>query len=402
LIESALFSIRSLDNLDIDVSHVTFGSSFFYYEDHVRDHTSTEERPMSEQNRISQSVMESGGAYNQYARHQTAAASAAGQFLERAARNLTLDHGTAPIVIADYGSSQGKNSQAPMRSAIKSLRPRLAPTRPIFVYHVDQPSNDFNTLFEVLTGPESYTREDASLFPCVIGRSFYENVLPPGSVHIAWSSYAAVWLSQVPSPIPSDLFCSARSAPAARASFERQAAADWQTFLSLRADELRTGGCLVVALPGRDDDDNVGVESLFLKADETLAQMIDEGKLTTAERARMVVGCYVRHKRELLAPFENDGRFQNLSLEDFSMFAVPDAAWDHYGQDNDREKLARAHAAFFRATFLPSLASALDRSGDVNIVRAFGDRLENGIRRRVSTHPTPLEIRAQVVVFRKK
>jgi hypothetical protein len=113
---------------------------------------------MSEQNRISQSVMEGGGAYNQHARHQTAAASAAGQFLERAVRNLTIDHGVAPIVIADYGSSQGKNSQAPMRSAIESLRPRLAPTRPIFVYHVDQPSNDFNTLFETLTGPESYTR----------------------------------------------------------------------------------------------------------------------------------------------------------------------------------------------------------------------------------------------------
>jgi hypothetical protein len=357
---------------------------------------------MSEQSRISQSVMEGGGAYNQHARHQTAAASAAGQFLERAVRNLTLDHGTAPIVIADYGSSQGKNSQAPMRSAIKSLRPRLGPTRPIFVYHVDQPSNDFNTLFQVLTGPESYTREDAHLFPCAIGRSFYEHVLPPGSVHIAWSSYAAVWLSEIPSPIPSDLFCSTKSAPAARASFERQAAADWRTFLSLRADELRTGGCLVVALPGRDDDDNVGVESLFLKANETLTQMIDEGKLTSSERARMVVGCHVRHKRELLAPFENDGRFQNLSLEDFGMFVVPDAAWDQYGQDDDRENLARAHAAFFRATFLPSLASALDCSGDVDAVRAFGDRLEKGIRDRVSIHPTPLEIKAQVMVFGKK
>jgi hypothetical protein len=357
---------------------------------------------MSEQSRISQNVMEGGGAYNQHARHQTAAASAAGQFLERAVRNLAIDHGVAPIVVADYGSSQGKNSQAPMRSAIESLRPRLAPTRPIFVYHIDQPSNDFNTLFQVLTGHESYMRKDAHVFPCAIGRSFYGQVLPPGSVDIAWSSYAAVWLSEIPSPIPSDLFCSTKSAPAARASFERQAAADWRTFLSLRADELRTGGCLVVALPGRDDDDNVGVESLFLKANETLTQMIDEGKLTSSERARMVVGCHVRHKRELLEPFENGGRFQDLSLEEFGMFAVPDAAWDQYSQDDDREKLARAHAAFFRATFLPSLASALDCSGDAGAVQTFGDCLENGIRQRVSAHPTPLEIKAQVTVFGKK
>ena len=46
---------------------------------------------MSKQIRISQSVMEGSGAYNQHARHQTAAAWAAGQFLERAARNLAID-----------------------------------------------------------------------------------------------------------------------------------------------------------------------------------------------------------------------------------------------------------------------------------------------------------------------
>jgi hypothetical protein len=84
---------------------------------------------MSEQSRISQSVMEGGGAYNQHARHQSAAASAAGRFLERAVGDLTFDDGAEPIVIADYGSSQGKNSQAPIRAAIGSLRPRLARNR---------------------------------------------------------------------------------------------------------------------------------------------------------------------------------------------------------------------------------------------------------------------------------
>jgi SAM dependent carboxyl methyltransferase len=364
--------------------------------------TSTKGKPMSEQRRISQSVMEGGGAYNQYARHQTAAATVAGQFLERAVGDLALA-GAEPIVIADYGSSQGKNSQAPMRAAVGSLRPRLAPAHPIFVYHIDQPSNDFNSLFELLaTSRESYVRCDASLFPCAIGRSFYENVLPPGSVHVGWSSYAAVWLSKVPAPIPSDLFCSAQSAPAARAAFERQAASDWQTFLSLRSTELRAGGCLVVALPGRDDDGRVGVENLFLGANETLAEMVDEGTLSAAERARMVVGCYVRHKSELLSPFEDTGQFQHLGLEDFAMFAVPDAAWDQYSQDGDGEKLTHAHAAFFRATFMPSLASALDRSGDAGVVRAFGDRLERGIRQSMANNPAPLEIKTQVMVFAKR
>jgi hypothetical protein len=116
----------------------------------------------------------------------------------------------------------------------------------------------------------------------------------------------------------------------------------------------------------------------------------------------MVVGCHVRHKRELLAPFENDVQFQHLGLDDFAMFAVPDAAWIQYGQDRDREKLARAHAAFFRATFMPSLASALDRPGDGSAARAFSDRLERGIRQGVAISPAPVEIKAQVIMFSKR
>ena len=44
--------------------------------------------------------------------------------------------------------SQGKNSLAPMRAAIKALRTRLGPDHPIFVVHIDQAANDFNTLFD--------------------------------------------------------------------------------------------------------------------------------------------------------------------------------------------------------------------------------------------------------------
>jgi hypothetical protein len=116
----------------------------------------------------------------------------------------------------------------------------------------------------------------------------------------------------------------------------------------------------------------------------------------------MVLGCYVRHKSELLAPFENDAQIQHLGLEDFAMFGVPDGAWDQYCQDGDREKLARAHAAFFRSSFIPSLAAALERSSDIGAVRAFGDRLERGLRQSLAINPAPLEIKTQVVVFTKR
>jgi hypothetical protein len=76
----------------------------------------------------------------------------------------------------------------------------------MFVFHVDQPANDFNTLFEVLgTDPDRYGLGEPNVFPCAIGRSFYERVLPPESVHLGWSSYAAMWLSRIPTLIPGRL-----------------------------------------------------------------------------------------------------------------------------------------------------------------------------------------------------
>ena len=80
-----------------------------------------------------------------------------------------------------------------MRTAIRVLRARAGPDRPILVFHSDQPANDFNALFETLgSDPGEYVGTDRNVFPCAIGRSFYGNVLPRGYAHIGWSSYAAV------------------------------------------------------------------------------------------------------------------------------------------------------------------------------------------------------------------
>src|ERR1700722_142438 len=138
-------------------------------------------------------AMEGRGAYDRHAELPASGGAFALPHFERAVRTLPLDTGDQPIVIADYGSSQGKNSLAPMRIAIEALRRRRGPDRPIVVYHVDLPANDFNALFETLQDdPERYVLNQPNVFPCAIGRSFYESVLPPGGVHIGWSSYAAM------------------------------------------------------------------------------------------------------------------------------------------------------------------------------------------------------------------
>src|SRR5215472_2459469 len=103
---------------------------------------------MSERPVASHGVMEGKGAYNRHARVQASGVSLAVPFLESAARQIAPGSGGQPIVIADYGSSQGKNSLMPLRAAIGTIRSLLDSNQPILVFHIDQPANDFNALFE--------------------------------------------------------------------------------------------------------------------------------------------------------------------------------------------------------------------------------------------------------------
>ena len=356
---------------------------------------------MQNRSKSNQGIMEGGGSYNRHARIPAGGGKLGLTHLERAARTVTFNGGNQPVVVADYGSSQGKNSLAPVRTAIAALRARLGPDRPIFVVHIDQAANDFNTLFDVLhNDPERYALGDPNVFPSAVGRSFYESVLPADHVHLGWSSYAAMWLSRIPMPVPGH-FIAVWSTGDVRAAFERQAAEDWEAFLSLRAKELKPGGRLVVVLPGLDDDRVAGIERLFEHANTTLKEMVDEGAITADERARMVLAAFPRRRPDLLVPFAKAGEFCGLTVEHCETSKLSDATWNDYEQDRNQERLASRHAQFFRSVFAPSLSCALSKAADPAACRAFADRLEDALTQRFANQPTPLHSFVHTIVLAK-
>ena len=118
----------------------------------------------------------------------------------------------------------------------------------------------------------------------------------------------------------------------------------------------------------------------------------------------MVLPSHPRRKRDLLAPFERDGHFDRLTVEDIEMSELPDAAWNDYERDGNKEALATKHALFFRSVFMPTLATALDRvrSGDAEALRIFGDRLEIGLKRRLVSEPKAMHSLVQTIVLAKR
>ena len=344
-------------------------------------------------------VMEGGGSYNLYAKIPAGGGSLALPYLEKAAQSCALSPGSNAIVIADYGSSQGKNSLSAMHAAIRCLRARVGNERSVMVVHVDQHANDFNTLFDVLhRDPERYALDDPNVFPCAIGRSFYESVFPQGQVDLGWCSYAAVWLRRIPALIPGH-FMSLGCTGDVRAAFDLQAAEDWRLFLSLRARELRAGGRLVIVLPGLSDTGGSGLEPVFNSANTVLAELVDERVIDDDERKRMVLGSYPRRRAQLLEPFRADGQFQSLSVEHCELLDLPDVAWTDYQVNGDLQSLVSRHAAFFRAIFVPSLSSSIS---DARKRDTFADCLEQKLKKSLSECPTPLHSFVQVMVLAKQ
>jgi hypothetical protein len=346
--------------------------------------------------------MEGHGVYNRSSRVQAAGLSPAVPLFERAAGAVILATAPEAIVIADYGSSEGHNSLAPMAVAIGALRNRVGPERAISVVHADLPGSDFSALFQTLnTDPDSYLRGDPATFASAVGRSFYQQILPSGSVTLGWSSWAVQWLSRTPAPIPDHVQVAYSQDPVARAAYTRQAAEDWQTFLAHRGRELRPGGRLVVLTMAVDDDGDFGYRPALDAMYGALVGLVDEGYVGAEEARRMAIPTVGRSRADLMAPFSGNGRFAELSIEHADVFLGDDRIWREFERDRDAGAFGARWAAFSRASVFPTLALGLNGSRDDPRAAAFVDKMEVGMAARLAAAPERMVIPLASIVLVK-
>ena len=309
-----------------------------------------------------QTAMEGGGFYNKHSAAQAAGIARMLTLLEAAANAVTV--GDESLVIADYGASQGRNSMAPMRLAIETLRAKHGADRPVLVYHTDLPSNDFTSLFKALAGdPNSYLKGGSAIYPAAVGCSFFETILPPSHVHLGWNSWAVHWLSHKSADV-ADHFSPTLSANlAVRAAAQRQSALDWKSFLTARASELRTGGkllCLIIV----DTGERVNSDLLWQHLWDVIVEACRDGLLTTQQQLQLTLPIWYRSIAELKAPFGAENLFASLQLEHIEATVAPDPFWDEFEKNGDAAQFGRSWANTMRAISAPTILAALgdDRS----------------------------------------
>ena len=99
-----------------------------------------------------------------------------------------------PFVVADYGTAGGANS-FPLFDAIIMHVHEVNPHKRIMFYLEDIPENNFTITFKAF---EEKYKANPLVFCFGIGRSFFEQVLPPNMVDIGFSFNAVHWISRFP------------------------------------------------------------------------------------------------------------------------------------------------------------------------------------------------------------
>jgi hypothetical protein len=347
--------------------------------------------------------MEGHGAYNRSSRVQAAGSSPVLPLFEQAARNVEVEATPTPIVIADYGASEGRNSLAPLAAAIAALRTRVGSERAISVVHTDLPESDFTALFKLLTiDPDSYLRRDNAAFASAVGRSFYEQILPTESVTLGWSAWAVQWLSRVPAPIPDQVQVAFSHDLDARAAYARQADEDWRSFLTHRAREMRAGARLVILTMARDHSGDFGYRPLLEAMYGSLLDLVDQDLIRVEEMRRMAIPTVGRTRAEFESPFGPDGHLTGLSIEHLEVFNGEDRIWQDFEHTKDARAFGAQWAAFSRASVFPTLAAELDGGhGDPRGLE-FLQRLEAGTANKLAKAPERMNIPLAKMVFMKR
>jgi hypothetical protein len=278
------------------------------------------------------------GFYDRNSQVQEQFIHSSAELLEDAARSIPLPK-KGPLGLADLGCSEGKNSLILLQRLTDLIRQRR-PQQELMITHNDLPGNNWSGLFSRLQA----NPYGANCWALASATSFFQTVVPPGSLHIACCYSAVHWLSQLPPvPDPSGVLF-ARMVEPSRALMAAQAAQDWRAFLQARAQELVPGGRLLVVGGGRDGEDVAGLK-MYALLDQILQDL---------GRPPFVMPIYYRSEQEIKAPLEATG----FKCEHFRVQRLTTPFARQLAEDGDRQAYARATTGFVRAWMEPLLPDA--------------------------------------------
>ncbi|KAK4778735.1 hypothetical protein SAY86_006298 [Trapa natans] len=260
--------------------------------------------------------------------------------LEETLDGVSLKSPEIPFVVADLGCSSGANTVRIIEVIVKHIRKRYEARGycklPEFsAYFSDLPSNDFNTLFQLLPNYGSSMEEclaadsHRSYFAAGVPGSFYRRLFPAKSIDFFYSAFSLHWLSQVPESVmdrrstaynEGKVFIHEAGEATAEA-YRRQFKADLAGFLRARSQEMRKGGSMFLVCLGRtsvDPTDQGGAGILFgTHFQDAWNDLVEEGLISEEKRDGFNIPVYAPSLQDFKEVVVADGSFAIDMLQVF-------------------------------------------------------------------------------------
>ena len=315
--------------------------------------------------------------------------------------------------IVDYGCGPGISTINVMRPAIEAYR-SADPDGGIAACHADQPGNDWNTLFELASGPSGYLAGTENVRTEAAIGSFYEQMVAKGSVSLATCFTASHWFSRALHLHAPYTLWFADLEGEARAEMAAFARRDWTTFLRCRALELHSGGHLLVSTLGSVPDASeingaaCAGRGIYRALQVIAREMADEGLIDSDILDKFVFSLWFLTADEAREPIEQDKRLSDaFEIDTVSVEPAPLHPTDLFEDSiEDPVEYARLYTGYTRAfadstlrkqLFEPSTVDA--KSAD-SLADEFYRRLDSLYRKHTSKYA--FEIWHLTVILRRK
>ncbi|XVF77339.1 hypothetical protein PTKIN_Ptkin14bG0035100 [Pterospermum kingtungense] len=284
------------------------------------------------------------GSYANNSQAQALHARSMLHLLEEALDRVHLNSPELPFVVVDLGCSCGNNTLYIIDVIVKHMIKRYESSGhepPEFsAFFSDLPSNDFNTLFQLLpplanNGGISSMEEclasngHRSYFAAGVPGSFYRRLFPARSIDVFHSAFSLHWLSQMPEAVldrrskaynKGRVFIHGANESTANA-YKKQFQTDLAGFLRARSIEMKRGGSMFLVCLGRtsvDPSDQGGAGLLFgTHFQDAWDDLVQEGLICNEKRDSFNIPVYASSLQDFKEVVEADGSFTINKLEVF-------------------------------------------------------------------------------------
>ncbi|KAF3453382.1 hypothetical protein FNV43_RR03822 [Rhamnella rubrinervis] len=262
--------------------------------------------------------------------------------LKEALDAVQLSSPESPFVVVDLGCSSGSNTIFVVDAIIKHMTKRYEAAgyeSPEFsAFFSDLPSNDFNTLFQLLPplANDGGSMEEClaadnhrSYFAAAVPGSFYRRLFPARSINLFHSAFSLHWLSQVPESVLDKtsaaynegmVFIHGANEHTTNA-YKKQFKSDLSSFLRSRSKEMKKCGSMFLVCLGRtsqDPTDQGGAGLLFgTHFQDAWDDLVQEGLISKEKRDNFNIPVYASSVQDFREVIEAEGSFGINKLELF-------------------------------------------------------------------------------------